>query len=150
METNYVFYRLRKVFGWNEEQIGDLFKLVDYAVPPPTLFAWMKQEQFEGFQEMPEEALAALLNGFIALKRGLKDGVIPKHETKVNNNLILRKLKIALSYKDEDIVEALKAADIRIGKAELSAFFRDPSHKHYRLCGDQFLRNFLKGLELKG
>lgn len=149
METNYVFYKLRKIFDWNEEKIGDLFKSVNYMVPPPELFAWMKQEQYEGFKVMPDEALAALLNALIADKRGLKDGVIPEPEKILNNNIILRKLKIALTFKDEDIISTLQRADIRIGKAELSAFFRDHKHQHYRPCGDQFLRNFLRGLEQK-
>ncbi len=149
MTTNDVFYKLRKIFHWNEEKMGDLFKSVDFQVPPPTLFAWMKQEQFEGFQVMPDEALAALLNALIADKRGLKDGIIPIHEKELNNNLILRKLKIALSFKDEDIIETLRVSDMRIGKSEVSAFFRDAKHSHYRACGDQFLRNFLRGLLLQ-
>lgn len=149
MTTNDIFYKLRKIFRWDEEMMGDLFKSVDYQVPPPTLFAWMKQEQFEGFQVMPDEALSALLNAIIANKRGLKDGVIPVPENTLNNNIVLRKLKIALSFKDEDIIETLRIANIRIGKAEVSSFFRDAKHSHYRPCGDQFLRNFLKGLQLK-
>lgn len=148
MDNNYIFYKLRKIYEWDEEKIGELFKSVEYIVSPLDIFAWMKQEQYEGFKAMPDEALAALMNGFIAEKRGLKDGVIPVPETKLNNNIILRKLKIALSFKDEDIIETLKKADIRIGKPELNAFFRDPKHAHYRICGDQFLRNFLRGLQL--
>lgn len=148
MDNNYIFYKLRKIYQWDEEKIGLLFKSVEYIVSPLDIFAWMKQEQYEGFKAMPDEALAALINGFIAEKRGLKDGIIPVPETKLNNNIILRKLKIALSFKDEDIIETLKKADIRIGKPELNAFFRDPKHAHYRICGDQFLRNFLRGLQL--
>lgn len=147
MESNYVFYKLRKIFKWNEEEIGAHFKRVEYIISPLDLFAWMKQEQYDGFKVMPDEALSALLNGFIVKRRGIKDGVLPVPEKTLNNNLILRKLKIALSFKDEDIIETLKQADIRIGKSELSAFFRDPKHSHYRACGDQFLRNFLRGLE---
>ena len=41
------------------------------------------------------------------------------------------------------------SAGFPIGKPELSAFFRQRDHKHYRLCGDQLLRNFLKGLTLR-
>ena len=148
METNYVFYKLRKIFGWDEEKMGELFKSVNFMITPLELFAWMKQEKYEGFQEMPDEALAALLNALIVEKRGLKDGKRPETEKILNNNIILRKLKIALTFKDEDIIETLKKADIRIGKAELSAFFRDHKHPHYRPCGDQFLRNFLRGLEV--
>jgi uncharacterized protein YehS (DUF1456 family) len=40
-------------------------------------------------------------------------------------------------------------ADLRMSEHELSAFFRKPGHKHYRLCKDQILRNFLRGVQLK-
>ena len=35
-----------------------------------------------------------------------------------------------------------------MSKGELTALFRKPTHKHYRDCGDQVLRNFLHGLTL--
>jgi uncharacterized protein YehS (DUF1456 family) len=109
----------------------------------------MKQEQYEGFKEMPDQPLAALLNAFIIELRGKKDNEIPVHEEKLNNNQIFRKLRIALSLKDDDIIEIMKLADMRIGKAELGSFFRDPRHNNYRPCKDQFLRNFIRGLYIK-
>ena len=66
--------------------------------------------------------------------------------TSLNNNIILRKLKIALTLTDDDIIEILALADLSVSKHEISALFRNPTHKHYRLCKDQFLRNFLDGL----
>ena len=36
--------------------------------------------------------------------------------------------------------------DFPVTKPEMSALFRQPGHKNYRACGDQMLRNFLKGL----
>ncbi|MNJ85534.1 hypothetical protein D3C87_30090 [compost metagenome] len=149
MDNNYIFYKLRKIYEWDEEKIGLLFKSVEHIVSPLDIFAWMKQEQYEGFKAMPDKDLAALLNGFIVDQRGLKDGKIPEAEDKLTNNIIFRKLRIALNFKDDDIIETLKKADIRIGKPELNAFFRDPKHAHYRVCGDQFLRNFLRGLQLE-
>lgn len=149
MDNNYVFYKLRKTFRWDEEKIGDLFKSVDYTFSPLTLFAWMKQEQYEGFQEMPDEALAALLNGFIIDRRGLKDGKIPETEATLNNNMIFRKLRIALNLKDDEIIAIMAMADMRIGKAELGSFFRDPKHHNFRHCKDQFLRNFIRGMGMK-
>lgn len=146
MTNNDIFYKLRKIFHWDEEQMGNLFKSVDYIISPLDLFAWMKQEQFEGFKAMPDQALAALLNALIINKRGMKDGIIPEHEMELNNNLILRKLKIALSLKDQDIVDIFKLADMRVSKSEINAFFRDPKSPDFRWCKDQFLRNFLQGL----
>ena len=70
-------------------------------------------------------------------------------ETTINNNIVLRKLKIALDYKSKDMLETLALAELPISEHELSSFFRKQGHKHYRECKDQFLRNFLEGLRLK-
>ena len=67
----------------------------------------------------------------------------------LTNNDILKKLRIALSYKDTDILECLNLVDFKITKTELSAFFRNIDHPNYVECGDQVLRNFLNGLIIK-
>ena len=64
----------------------------------------------------------------------------------LTNNDIMKKLRVALKMRDDDIVEVLKLVDFRISKTELSAFFRSEDHPKYVECGDQFLRNFLNGL----
>jgi uncharacterized protein YehS (DUF1456 family) len=64
----------------------------------------------------------------------------------LSNNDILKKLRIALVLKDEDIIGILKLAEFDISKSELNALFRNPDHPNYRECGDQLLRNFLNGL----
>jgi len=66
----------------------------------------------------------------------------------LNNNLILRKLRIALELNDEAMLELLAKAGVHISKSELSAMFRAKGHKNYKPCGDQFLRNFIRGLTL--
>jgi uncharacterized protein YehS (DUF1456 family) len=93
--------------------------------------------------------LAVFLNGLIIDKRGKNEGPQPEPERHLNNNIIFRKLKIALNLQAEDILEIMALAQGQISKHELSAFFRRPEHKHYRDCNDQILRNFLKGAQLK-
>ena len=68
---------------------------------------------------------------------------------RINNNLILRKLRIGLNYKEEEMLGTLKLANFNLSKSELSALFRARDHKHYQDCGDQILRNFLIGLTTK-
>ena len=63
--------------------------------------------------------------------------------------MTLRKLKIALNLKSDDILELFALANKKISKHELSAFFRKPNHNSYRPCLDQYLRNFLNGLQIK-
>jgi len=64
----------------------------------------------------------------------------------MNNNDILKKLRVALMLRDDQIVEILQLVDFRITKSELGAFFRDEKHENFMECGDQVLRNFLNGL----
>ena len=67
----------------------------------------------------------------------------------MNNNDILKKLRIALELKDTDIIEILKLADFEISKTEINAMFRKEGHRNYKECGDQLLRRFLNGLITK-
>jgi uncharacterized protein YehS (DUF1456 family) len=67
----------------------------------------------------------------------------------LDNNLIFRKLKIALNLRDTDIVDIFDLAEMRISKHEVNAFFRKPGQSQYRVCKDQFLRNFIYGLQIK-
>ena len=64
----------------------------------------------------------------------------------MTNNDILKKLRVALMLRDDQIVEILELVDFRISKSELGAFFRAEDHPNYVECGDQVLRNFLNGL----
>lgn len=64
----------------------------------------------------------------------------------LTNNDIIKKLRVALQLRDDNIIEILKLVDFRISKSELSAFFRKEDHPNYMPLGDQILRNFLNGL----
>jgi uncharacterized protein YehS (DUF1456 family) len=64
----------------------------------------------------------------------------------MNNNDVMKKLRVALQLRDDDIIEILKLVDFRVTKTELSAIFRSEDHPNFKPCGDQILRNFLNGL----
>lgn len=64
----------------------------------------------------------------------------------MTNNDIFKKLRVALKFRDDEIVEILQLVDFKISKSELGAFFRKEDHPNYMECGDQVLRNFLNGL----
>ena len=67
----------------------------------------------------------------------------------LNNNDIMKKLRVALKFKDTDIIDILKLAEFEVTPSELSAIFRNEEHQNYRPCGDQLLRRFLDGLIIK-
>lgn len=58
----------------------------------------------------------------------------------------MKKLRVALKLRDDDIIAILQLVDFKATKTELSAIFRDEEHTNFKPCGDQFLRNFLNGL----
>lgn len=64
----------------------------------------------------------------------------------MSNNYIMKKLRVAMKFTDDDIVAVLKLADFNVSKTELSAIFRAEDHPNFKPCGDQILRNFLNGL----
>jgi uncharacterized protein YehS (DUF1456 family) len=147
MTNNDIIKRLRYTFDYNDSKMMSLFKAAEHDVTRAEFLAWMKKDDEAGYEEMPDLHLAAFLNGLINEKRGKKEGPQPKPEKKLNNNIILRKLRIALNLKDHDILEILELAGRTISKHELSAFFRNPEQTQYRPLQDQILRNFLLGLQ---
>ncbi len=149
MNNNDILRRIRYIFDHKDTKIIAIFAEVEYLVTSAQVVNWLKKEDDPEFCELSDIQLASFLNGLINDKRGKKDGPLALPEKQLNNNIIFRKLKIALDLKAEDILAILQKADLRISKHELSAFFRKSSHKHYRECLDQILRNFLHGLQLK-
>ena len=149
MTNNDVLRRIRYTFDFNDTPMIALFALADHQVSREQISAWLKKDDDPDYQECSDTELAIFLNGLINDKRGKKTGPQAEPEHSLTNNIIFRKLKIALNLKDEDILEIMQLADFRMSKHELSAFFRKPKHKNYRLCKNQILRNFLTGMQLK-
>ena len=149
MTNNDILRRIRYTFDFNDKKMIAIFAQADSHVSREDISAWMKKDDDEGYKSCNDLTFATFLNGFINEKRGKKDGPQIKPENKLNNNIIFRKLKIALNLQAEDILDIMLIADLRISKHELSAFFRKPDHKHYRVCKDQILRNFLNGMQQK-
>ena len=149
MTNNDVLLRMRYVFDLADTKLVELSTSVGGEVELGQVKRWLKQEEDPYFKPCPDLQLATILNGFIVLHRGKQEGQQMPNEKKLNNNIILRKLKIALNLKSDDIIAMLSAAGLTISDHELSAFFRKKDHKHYRECKDQILRNFLEGLRLK-
>ena len=149
MTNNDVLRRLRYAFDFNDAKMIAIFAAAEHEVTREQVSDWLKKDDDPAFQKCNDTQLAIFLNGLINDRRGKKEGAQPDPEKRVNNNVILRKLKIALDLKAEDILEILALSDTNISKHELSAFFRKPAHKNFRECKDQVLRNFIDGVQQK-
>jgi uncharacterized protein YehS (DUF1456 family) len=147
--NNDVLRRIRYTFNFDDTKMMAVFGLAGLEVTRAEISDWLKKEEAPDYQVCSDQQLASFLNGLIIEKRGKKDGPQPEPETQLSNNIIFRKLKIALDLQADAVLELVNQGDFHISKHELSAFFRKPGHKHYRECKDQVLRNFLKGTQLK-
>ena len=127
----------------------EIFESAGLEVTRSQISDWLKKVDHPTYVELSDNELATFLNGLINDRRGKKEGPPMIPENRLNNNIIFRKIRIALNLKDDQIVEIMSLVDMRIGKAELGAFFRKPGHPKYMVCKDQFLRNFLHGLQKK-
>jgi uncharacterized protein YehS (DUF1456 family) len=149
VDNNDILRRLRYTFSFNDRQMIAMFAKADHSVTREQTSAWLKRDDDPALETLDDVQLATFLNGLIIQHRGKRDGSMPVAERRLNNNIVFRKLKIALSLKDDDILGLMLRAGFPIGKPALSALFRKPGHKNYRECKDQILRNFLKGLQLE-
>jgi uncharacterized protein YehS (DUF1456 family) len=126
-----------------------IFAQADLTATRSQVSDWLKKDEDPEQQPVDDKTLACFLNGLINDMRGKKEGAKPEPEDKLDYNIIFRKLKIALNLQADDILKILALVDIKISKHELSAFFRKKGHKHYRVCKEQILRNFLHGIQIK-
>ncbi|SEL65368.1 Uncharacterized conserved protein YehS, DUF1456 family [Colwellia chukchiensis] len=149
MTNNDVLRRLRYTFNFNDQKVIAIFAAGEVTVARDQISNWLKKEDDPSYVNCPDSTFAAFLNGFINERRGKKDGAPAKTEKRLNNNIILTKLKIAFNLKAEDIIDMLALVGFRLSKPELSAFSRKADHKNYRECKDQVLRNFLQAVDKK-
>ena len=173
MDNNDILIRLRYALNIRDTDMVKIFELggVELTAEEVRKLLIKSKETYrynnvvEDHEEIEEKEenikcknsmLESFLNGFIIFKRGKQDPKpgqpeIPVLKNSENhpNNILLKKLKIALSLTSDDILDILKEAGVIVTKGELSALLRKEGHKHYKECGDKYARNFLKGLALK-
>ena len=152
MINNDVLRSIRYMLDLGDAKVVEIVQLIDPAFPldKAEIPALLKKEDEAGVVLCSDALLAHFLDGLIVYYRG-RDESQPARpvEKRITNNLVLKKLRVAFQLKDVDMHEIFTAAGFPLGKPEMSALFRQPDHKHYRPCGDQLLRNFLKGLTLR-
>ncbi|MEO7072648.1 MAG: DUF1456 family protein [Rhodanobacter sp.] len=152
MINNDVLRAIRYMLDLSDGKVMELIHLADatYPITREEVQALLLKEGEPGYVECSNKLLALFLDGLVFHRRGRDDSRPPRPpEKRVTNNVVLKKLRVAFELKDVDMHQILESAGFPISKPELSALFRQSDHKNFRLCGDQVLRNFLKGLTLR-
>lgn len=150
MTNNDFLRRLRYALNIKDNVMVQIFKKGNIVLTREDVIDYLKKGIDEGFKKLNNNDLIAFLDGLIIQKRGKREDGTPIPQVKVTknnlNNILLRKLRIALSFKSYDMIKIFKLGGVEISEGELSALFRSEDHKNYKECGDKYIRVFLKGL----
>ncbi|WP_272517383.1 DUF1456 family protein [Providencia sp. PROV179] len=150
MLNNYVLRSVRYMLDLSDAQMVKIVKLADLAVTKEEMVTWLKKDNEPEYVECNDNVMGHFLNGLIYHRRGKDENhPAPDVDSRLNNNIMLKKLRVAFELKDTDMIEIYQLVDFRVSKPELNAVFRKPGHKNYRECGDQLLCYFLKGLTIR-
>jgi len=125
MTTNEILKQCQRILAVDDDTIYEIFTLTDNTIPKRRVEGYLKDRDDKEFLDCGYAALGT-----------------------VNNNLILKKLRIAFELKDVDMYAIFDTVGIDITKSELSSLFRKEGHKNYRVCPDSILQLFLEGLEI--
>jgi uncharacterized protein YehS (DUF1456 family) len=163
MENNDILIRLRYALDIKDVDMVEIFKLGGVQMTKEqvkkilTKLTEEEIEETEDYLKCNDRMLESFLNGFITFKRGPQqskpgqsNNTVPTNNARDHvNNMLLKKLKVALQLKTEDMLDILDDGGIAVSKGELGAIFRKPGHRNYKECGDNFARKFLKGLTVR-
>ncbi|MGM0508328.1 MAG: DUF1456 family protein [Fusobacteriota bacterium] len=148
MDYNDVLRRLRYALDLSDKKMLEIFKKGDHKIKLREVVNLLKKEDAPGYSECTSDILTAFLDGFIIEKRGRQKNK-PKTKVKkekLTNNMIMKKLRIALKLRSEDMLEVMELGGADLSSSELSAIFRRKGHRNYQNCGDRYVRSFLDGL----
>jgi uncharacterized protein YehS (DUF1456 family) len=163
MNNNDKLIRLRYALDIRNTEMVEIFKLGGIELPKEEVLKILTRSKDNSDDEhddidenegLSDEMIESFLNGFIIFKRGKQEPKPgqperPELSNECVNNILLKKLKIALSLTTEDMQDIFLKAGIIVTKGELGALLRREGHKNYKECLDNFARNFLKGLAIK-
>lgn len=152
MINNDVLRSIRYMLDLSDNKMIEIIRLADpeFAIEKEDVRAFLSREEEPGYLACTDRVMARFFDGLVIHHRG-RDESLPRRpvEKRINNNVVLKKLRVAFQLTDMDMHKAFADAGFPVSKPELSALFRQHGHKNFRLCGDQLLRNFLKGLTLR-
>jgi uncharacterized protein YehS (DUF1456 family) len=159
IDNNDILIRLRYALDIKNTEMVEIFKLGGMDLSKEEVMKVLtksvdEDDQQEDHIPCDDEMFESFLNGFITYKRGKQEPKPGQPERPAItyehvNNLLLKKVKIALSLTSEDMIDTLEDAGVKVTKGEMSAILRREGHKNYQICGDRYARNFLKGLTIR-
>lgn len=165
MDNNDILRRVRYALNIRDKALVEIFQAAGIEMDSSRLAGLLQKEETDGFIPCGLNEIEGFLNGLITRLRGAKEqdpsspkaraagntrpAAPPAQRGQISNNDVLKKLRIALNYREDDMLDLFALGGMKISKAEMSALFRKKGQRNYKNCGDQLLRNFLRGLTVK-
>lgn len=168
MTNNDLLIRLRYALDIKDTDMVEIFRLGGIEVTKAEVRKILAKQKETEDGEIDSESndefitcnykmLEGFLNGFVTFKRGKREQKPGEAATPVQtssqvdspNNLLLKKVKVALSLTTEDMLDIFREIGLNVSKGELGGILRKADHRNYKECGDNFTRNFLRGLTLR-
>ncbi len=148
MKTNDILYKIQKALNLSQEEMLEAYALANYKMEAAYLDSLLKRRQDEGSKLCSYEELGIFLDGFVILKRGPSPKKSNNDEVvELTNNLILKKLRIALELKEAETEIIFSLGEAELSKQQLASLFRKEGHKNFKVCSDELLIAFLDGLD---
>ncbi len=109
MTNNDILRSVRYMLDLNDAKMVAIFALAECEVPQADITSWLKKDEDAAFRPCPDVLMGYFLNGLIFHRRGKsEDAPAPSIERKMNNNIFMKKLRIAFDLKTTDIPDILK------------------------------------------
>jgi len=147
LKTNDILRQIQAALNLTRDDILDAYRLADYEMSSEHLDSLLMPHQESGFEECSYEELGKFLDGFVLQRRGPSPKKQSNTEVELTNNLILKKLRIALELKEAETEIIFSLGEAELSKQQLASLFRKEDNKNFRECSDELLMAFLDGLD---
>jgi len=147
MRINDILFKIKTALHLDDTEMIEAYTLVAYPMSPQRLTAILKRRQDRGYESATYEELGVFLDGLIALKRGEPPKIPQAEDVPLSNNLILKKLRIALNLKEAELMIIFALVDAPLTRRQIGSLFRAENHKNFKACSDELLMLFLEGLD---
>jgi len=147
MNTNETIGKIIEALKLDRASIIEIYQLARYPIELDHIDRWSLPSDNSEFISCSYEELGNFLDGLVILKRGPNPNSSKGDEAiSLTNNLILKKLRIALNLREPEIEIIFSLGEATLTKQQLSSLFRKESNKNFKECPDELLVAFLDGM----
>ena len=148
MKINDILFKIKTALSLTDKELLEIYQLVGYEISEARLNGILKRRQDKDYCEATYEELGLFLDGLVMLKRGESPNKPESDEVvELTNNLILKKIRVAMNLKESDLVILFALAEVVLTKRQIGSLFRKEGGKNFKACSDELLFAFIEGLD---